>query len=159
MDVSAFPSMLEAAGIKVNYARFFPLMGLMNLRSVDFTVDHANLVINALGIDLSDDPRLAEEIASTIRASDADSISVVLSEERYLVPLVRRLFQSRDRRADRLIEKDEFVPVLCNSCQRMFEVSRTIAVGLQPDVKITARCLECNATKPLLAGHIRYFGV
>lgn len=161
MNGSPIMTLLNQAGISVNFTAFLPLIPLLNKAAADFNIADAHAVLKAMGFNPERvDPELISESVTAINTSNLDNVSAVLSREEFLIPFVNRLMKSRDREADQLELDSPYVPVKCHNCGNVTDIHRMdVRLDHADQDEFPVRCSQCGVQRVIKTNSVRYFGV
>ena len=158
MNVLQLASMVQTLGLNVNLAAIGPVLPLLNKTTAEISDADVKAVFNVLGIGEVDE-QLIKEAAVAIQTSEYDKVSELLSDEKYLRPIVQKVLYTDARIQEKLVRDLPYVPVSCPSCGRVNQVSRREALDKGPGFIMKVRCLRCDHVREVETTSVISHGV
>ena len=158
MNVLQLASMVQTLGLSVNLAAIGPVLPLLDKKAAEINDADVRTVFDVLGIGDVDD-QLISETAIAIQTSEYDKVSELLSDDKYIRPIVQKALYSNKRMQEKLLRDAPYVPVACPSCGRVNQVSRREAFDKGPGMIMKVNCLRCDHVREVETTSVISHGV
>lgn len=159
MNVLQLAAMAQTLGLNVSLTAIGALLPLLSKRAADIDIADVRAVLSVVGLNGMPD-EIAEELVVTVRESNVDTLSDILGQEKYFVPLMTKIqaFMKGKQPSDEEQLIDE-IPVKCPACDATSAISRRAFTHLRSDEVVDITCLACERSRPIRVSKILLNGV